>query len=158
MMHQPGRTLPRKENVAVNAPLRSSGRNFRAAVCLPSVVLTLGYLGATGSAVTALAVEPRPVTTFAATSLATDPVEANRWLHRVAEQDADDSADLPPGAKITREQASTTALKAVAGEVTSVDVERKLGRIVYTVEIMTSTGEETDVFVDVETGEVIGTE
>jgi peptidase YpeB-like protein len=74
------------------------------------------------------------------------------------QQESDDAADLPPGAKVTRDEAASIALKTVAGEVTSVDVERKLGKIVYTVEIQTTAGEETDVFVDVVTGEVLGTE
>jgi uncharacterized membrane protein YkoI len=83
---------------------------------------------------------------------------AGHWSHLVAEQASDEQAELPPGARVTREQAASIALKVIAGEVTSVDVERKLGRIVYTVEIMTPGGDETDVFVDVETGEVVGTD
>ena len=65
---------------------------------------------------------------------------------------------MPPGAKITRAQAEAIALKVVAGEVTSVEVERKLGKMVYTVEVTKADGDETDVFVDIETGEVVGTD
>lgn len=92
------------------------------------------------------------------------PGRDQAWLprHLVAAEQAslaeDEQADLPPGAKVTREQAIEIALKVVQGEATSVEVERKLGKLVFTVEIMTPAGEETDVFVDVFTGEVVGTE
>jgi uncharacterized membrane protein YkoI len=62
-----------------------------------------------------------------------------------------------PTAKITTEQASEIALKLVPGRVTSVVIERKRGRNVYVVEIITNGGEK-DVFVDIETGRVVGTD
>lgn len=62
-----------------------------------------------------------------------------------------------PTPKITSEQASEIALKLVPGRVTSVVIERKRGRHVYVVEIVTGGGEK-DVFVDIETGRVVGTD
>ena len=64
----------------------------------------------------------------------------------------------PPVAKITPEQATETALKAMPGRMTSVVIERKRGRHVYVVEIMTSNAGEKDVLVDIESGEIVGTE
>jgi hypothetical protein len=144
------------EDETMNKLLHLAGRNIRTA-CLP-LVLALGYLGAASAAMAPLATGSPSIATSAAASPAPDLGTAGRWLRPVSEQESDDHADLPPGAKITREQASAIALRVVAGEVTSVDVERKLGRIVYTVEIMTPAGDETDVLVDVETGKVLGTE
>jgi len=64
----------------------------------------------------------------------------------------------PPVARITPEQATETALKAMPGRMTSVVIERKRGRHVYVVEIMTSNAGEKDVLVDIESGEIVGTE
>jgi uncharacterized membrane protein YkoI len=62
-------------------------------------------------------------------------------------------------AKITKDDASKIALKAVPGKVTDVAMEKKLGKQVYVVEILAQAdGVETDVFVDIATGEVVGTE
>src|SRR5712691_7698804 len=66
--------------------------------------------------------------------------------------------DRPPPAKITREAAIATALKLIPGTQNKVQIERKLGRWVYVVEIITAKDDETDVFVDMETGEIIGTD
>lgn len=60
-------------------------------------------------------------------------------------------------AKVSEEQATQIALKRMPGEVTSVVIERKRGRNVYVVEIQTPKGEK-DVLVDIQTGEVVGTE
>ncbi|MDP3765644.1 MAG: PepSY domain-containing protein [Nanoarchaeota archaeon] len=58
---------------------------------------------------------------------------------------------------ITEEEAIQIALKRVNGEVTDVEIERKKGHEVYAVEI-DDNGDEVDVFVDVKTGEIVGTE
>lgn len=58
---------------------------------------------------------------------------------------------------ITEEEAIQIALKRVNGEVTDVEIERKKGHEVYAVEI-DDDGDEVDVFVDIKTGEIIGTE
>jgi uncharacterized membrane protein YkoI len=63
-----------------------------------------------------------------------------------------------PTPKISTEQASAAALKAVPGRVTSVVIERKQGKHVYVVEIQTRSGSEKDVFIDLDTGQVLGTE
>ena len=65
----------------------------------------------------------------------------------------------PPVAKIDGLQAVEIALKEIPGEVTSTKVER-LGKYnVYAVEIIADKdGGEWDVFVDIETGEVVGTD
>jgi Peptidase propeptide and YPEB domain len=60
-------------------------------------------------------------------------------------------------AKITTENAKKIALQRVPGKVTDVTIERKKGRNVYVVEIQTE-GREVDVFVDTQTGEVVGTD
>jgi uncharacterized membrane protein YkoI len=65
----------------------------------------------------------------------------------------------PPVAKVTGQQATEIALKEVPGVVTSVVIERKRGKNVYVVEIIAKEdGAETDVFVDIESGEVVGTD
>jgi uncharacterized membrane protein YkoI len=62
-------------------------------------------------------------------------------------------------AKITKEQASQSALQTVPGQVTDVTVERKRGKNVYVVEIVADKGGgETDVLVDMESGKVLGVE
>jgi Peptidase propeptide and YPEB domain len=70
--------------------------------------------------------------------------------------------DKPPkqksaAAKITVENAKKIALQRVPGKVTDVAIERKKGKNVYVVEIQTD-GREVDVFVDTQTGEVVGTD
>ena len=60
--------------------------------------------------------------------------------------------------KISTEQAKTAALKVMPGRVTSVVIEKKQGKNVYVVEIVPRGGGEKDVFVDIETGQVLGTE
>lgn len=61
-------------------------------------------------------------------------------------------------AKITEDQAKAVALKAMPGKVTGVAIEKKKGKTVYVVEIMTEKKGEIDVFVDVVSGKVIGTD
>jgi uncharacterized membrane protein YkoI len=63
-----------------------------------------------------------------------------------------------PAAKITEEQAKKVALERIPGEVTDVTIERKKGRNVYVVEIRTSDGDEKDVFVDIASGQIVGTD
>ena len=58
---------------------------------------------------------------------------------------------------ITEEEAIQIALKKVNGKVTDIEIERKKGHDVYAVE-MDDNGDEVDVFVDVKTGEIVGTE
>lgn len=61
----------------------------------------------------------------------------------------------PP--KVSQQQATEIALKAVPGRANNVTVERKKGKKVYVVEVISSVdGVETDVFVDTESGDVIG--
>jgi uncharacterized membrane protein YkoI len=62
-----------------------------------------------------------------------------------------------PAAKITEEQAKKVALERIPGEVTEVKIERKKGRNVYVVEIQTPQGEK-DVFVDIVSGQIVGTD
>ena len=58
---------------------------------------------------------------------------------------------------ITKERAIEIALGEVKGKVTDVEFERKMGHEVYTVEI-NDNGDEVDVFIDVKSGNVVGTE
>ena len=64
-----------------------------------------------------------------------------------------------PVAKITEAQATEIALKMIPGTATSVAIEKKRGRKVYVVEIIAKAdGAEKDVFVDMATGAVVGTD
>lgn len=64
----------------------------------------------------------------------------------------------PSAAKLTEEQATMIALERIPGKVTDVKIERKRGRNVYVVEIQTPDGGEKDVFVDIVSGEIVGTD
>jgi uncharacterized membrane protein YkoI len=59
--------------------------------------------------------------------------------------------------KISDDEATKIALGRMPGTVTSVTIERKRGKNVYVVEIQTARGEK-DVLVDMQSGEIIGTE
>src|SRR5258705_4917934 len=61
----------------------------------------------------------------------------------------------PPVAKISGAEATKIAVARLPGKVTSVTIERKLGKNVYVVEIQTPQ-DEKDVFVDIETGQIVG--
>jgi uncharacterized membrane protein YkoI len=67
-------------------------------------------------------------------------------------------AQQPPAAKISEEQATKIALERIPGKVTDVKIERKRGKNVYVVEIQTQDGGEKDVFVDIESGKIVGTD
>jgi hypothetical protein len=60
-------------------------------------------------------------------------------------------------AKISAEDAKKIALRRVPGKVTDVTMEKKKGKNVYVVEIQAD-GREVDVFVDPQTGEIVGTD
>ena len=62
-----------------------------------------------------------------------------------------------PAAKISPEQATKIALERMPGKATDVKIERKLGKNVYVVEIQTQRGEK-DVFIDIESGKIVGTD
>jgi len=62
-----------------------------------------------------------------------------------------------PVAKISAAEATKIALERMPGKATDVKIEKKLGKNVYVVEIQTSRGEK-DVFVDIESGKILGTE
>ena len=64
----------------------------------------------------------------------------------------------PLTTKITSEQAESIALAEVPGTVTDVAVERKFGVPAFVVEVRSSNGVETDVIIDVDTGEILGVE
>jgi uncharacterized membrane protein YkoI len=61
-------------------------------------------------------------------------------------------------AKITEAQAMKIALEQIPGKVTDVKIERKRGKNVYVVEIQTPDGGEKDVFVDIVSGKIVGTD
>jgi len=63
-----------------------------------------------------------------------------------------------PAAKITEEQAKKIALERIPGEVTDVAIEKKRGKNVYVIEIQSPEQGEKDVFVDIETGKIVGTD
>jgi hypothetical protein len=62
-----------------------------------------------------------------------------------------------PVAKISAAEATKIALERMPGKATDVKIERKLGKNVYVVEIQTPRGEK-DVFVDIESGKIVGTD
>jgi uncharacterized membrane protein YkoI len=64
----------------------------------------------------------------------------------------------PPVAKVSGDQATKIALAQIPGKATSVKIERKKGKNVYVVEIQTAKDGEKDVFVDIESGDVVGTD
>jgi hypothetical protein len=64
----------------------------------------------------------------------------------------------PPVAKVSGEQATQIALRVFEGKPTKLSIERKKGKNVYVVEVTTKDNEEKDVFVDIESGEVVGTD
>jgi uncharacterized membrane protein YkoI len=75
-----------------------------------------------------------------------------------AQQSAPPAERAPAGAKITKEQATKVALEHIPGKVTDVTIERKRGKNVYVVEIQSPDQGEKDVFVDMESGKVVGTD
>lgn len=64
----------------------------------------------------------------------------------------------PVKQNITEDEARDIALKEVPGRITDVTIERKFGKLCYVVEIDADSGPETDVIIDIETGEVLGLE
>lgn len=60
--------------------------------------------------------------------------------------------------KVSDERATEIALGTVAGEATNIGVETKLGKEVIVVEVLTEDGAEVDVLIDMESGEVLGTD
>jgi uncharacterized membrane protein YkoI len=58
--------------------------------------------------------------------------------------------------KITEEQAKEIALKALPGKVNKVELEKKEGKKVYVVEVITDKEEKKDVWVDPVSGKVLG--
>ena len=59
---------------------------------------------------------------------------------------------------ITEDQAREIALARVPGRVTDIEIEKKFGKRVWVVEIDADSGPETDAIIDIQTGEVLGTE
>ena len=59
--------------------------------------------------------------------------------------------------KITEQEAIAIAQKEVEGKVTDVEIEKKFGKAAFVVEI-DADGEETDVIIDIDTGQVLGIE
>jgi uncharacterized membrane protein YkoI len=57
--------------------------------------------------------------------------------------------------EISEKEAEQIALRAVPGIITDIVKEKKYGQMVYTVEIDPNPGVETDVFIDIYTGEVL---
>ena len=64
----------------------------------------------------------------------------------------------PPVAKVSGDEATKIALALIPGKATSIKIERKKGKNVYVVEIQTPKDGEKDVFVDIESGKVVGTD
>ena len=60
--------------------------------------------------------------------------------------------------QITQEEAKAIALEEVPGIVTDIGIEQKFGKTTYVVEVDANSGPETDVIIDITTGQVLGTE
>jgi len=75
-----------------------------------------------------------------------------------AQQPGPSKERAQPAAKITEEQAKKIALERIPGKVTDVAIEKKGGKNVYVIEIQSPEQGEKDVFVDIETGKIIGTD
>ena len=75
-----------------------------------------------------------------------------------AQQPGPSKERAPPAAKITEEQAKKIALERIPGKVTDVAIEKKGGKNVYVIEIQSPEQGERDVFVDIETGRIVGTD
>jgi uncharacterized membrane protein YkoI len=73
-----------------------------------------------------------------------------------AQQPGPSKERAQPAAKITEEQAKKIALERIPGKVTDVVIEKKRGRNVYVIEIQSPEQGEKDVFVDIETGKIVG--
>ena len=67
------------------------------------------------------------------------------------------AAEAANVAKISKEQATQAALQALPGKVTDVTIEKKRGKTVYVIEIVSEKdGAETDVLIDMTSGAVLG--
>jgi uncharacterized membrane protein YkoI len=91
----------------------------------------------------------------------TEPSIAPDGSSITPDRSAETEADSPEARivqKITDEQAREIAIKTVPGDVTGVAIERKLGKQTLVVEVLAKDGSEIDVIIDMETGEVLGTE
>ncbi|MEH2588941.1 PepSY domain-containing protein [Bradyrhizobium sp. AZCC 1721] len=75
-----------------------------------------------------------------------------------AQQPGPSKERAPSAAKITEEQAKKIALERIPGEVTDVVIEKKRGKNVYVIEIQSPEQGEKDVFVDIQTGKIVGTD
>lgn len=60
--------------------------------------------------------------------------------------------------EMNEQRAREIALEAVPGIVTDVEIEQKFGKIAYVVEVDAYNGDETDVIIDMETGDILGIE
>lgn len=63
--------------------------------------------------------------------------------------------DLAAQAELTREQAIEIALAQVPGTVAEIELERHRGALVYEVEILSETGQETEVEIAAGTGDIL---
>lgn len=81
--------------------------------------------------------------------------EANYMASKQSKQTETEVSD---STEITKEEAEEIALKEVPGKVTGVAKEGKFGKIAMVVEIQAENGIETDVIVDLFTGEILGVE
>ena len=64
----------------------------------------------------------------------------------------------PPVAKVSEDEGKKIALERIPGKATDVTIERKGGKNVYVIEVQTADGGEKDVFVDIESGQIVGTD
>lgn len=110
---------------------------------------------------TALAMEKRAFGKSPQVYALSQPLQdrAGETLHSPQMHASSEEPEPEPVRKISDEKASEIARKAVPGEVMDVAVERKLGAKRLVVEVISDEdGGEVDVIIDMESGEVLGTE
>lgn len=83
------------------------------------------------------------------------------WSGQDGKQEMDETkeaVELSKTAKVTIEQAVKTATEKLAGKVIEAELEKKHGKGVWEVEIVSTDGKVTEVHVDADTGAVIDME
>lgn len=74
------------------------------------------------------------------------------------EKDQKGKAEMAAKAKVTIDEAIKTASEKVSGEVIEAELERKHGKLIWEVEVVTAENEVMEVHIDAETGDFIDIE
>lgn len=97
-----------------------------------------------------------------ATSVANAQNQNQKVENEKDDDDADDSpqaqAEMAKLAKISKDEASRTALARVSGEIIESELDRETGKLVYEFKIRDKSGKNQEVLVDAQTGEMVSVE